>query len=104
MYIDSVPYNFQEIEIVVLDCHKLSLHVAHVDHERLHPEQIKSVVHTTYLYCNGFAGSYIHVIEFNCFTLNNFRSVVDGSREIRNMQGIPQHQENCPVNCISLVL
>jgi hypothetical protein len=44
IHIDSVPYNFQEIEIVVLDCHKLSLHVAHVDHERLHPEQIKSVV------------------------------------------------------------
>jgi hypothetical protein len=59
IHIDSVPYNFQEIEIVVLDYHKLSLHVAHVDHERLHPEQIKSVVHTTYLYCNGFAGSYI---------------------------------------------
>jgi hypothetical protein len=30
IHIDSVPYNFQEIEIVVLDCHKLSLHVAHV--------------------------------------------------------------------------
>lgn len=88
IHIDSVPYNFQEIEIVVLDCHKLSLHVAHVDHELLHPEQIKSVVHTTYLYCNGFAGSYIHVIEFNCFTLSNFRSVIDGSREIRNMKGI----------------
>ena len=85
IHIDSVPYNFQEIEIVVLDCHKLSLHV---DHELLHPEQIKSVVHTTYLYCNGFAGSYIRVIEFNCFTLSNFRSVIDGSREIRNMKGI----------------
>ena len=30
----------------------------------------------------------VHVIEFNCFTLRNFRSDIDGFREIRNMKGI----------------
>jgi nicotinic acid mononucleotide adenylyltransferase len=33
IHIDSVPYNFQEIEIVVLDCHKLSMEQTTIRYE-----------------------------------------------------------------------